>query len=204
MTLISVVMHCPSIADEYGDTANLLDYAFENFNLYNIDNANTNIDNDVDFFAKYQSFFNTSNSPLKVKENGKIILPNSLSVDDAEKYIDLLPIESLSDGDNLIGSIIYSYNDVNLGNTDIVFNNTDSLSLSSNLYIDPDSLVAESVSETTDNKLEKITKAGVSSLTLIIAIITVLIVLVSGVTLIYYLRSKKRNRRTRRRNNRFY
>lgn len=202
MTLISVVMHCPSITDEYGDTASLLDYAFDNFNLYNMDNANITVHNDMDFFTKYHSFFNTSNSPLRVNEDGKIVLPNTLNISDAKRNIDLIPLENLTEGDNLIGSIIYSYDGVDLGKTNIVFNNTDSYSLSSNLYIDPASIISESVSETEKSKSVIFTNAEFPYIPVIIGALIGLIVIVSAIALIYYFRSNKRGRR--RKNNRFY
>ena len=51
MTLISVIMHCPSVKDEYDDTSNLLNHAFDNLDVNKIEEEHTLLDH-LEFFSK--------------------------------------------------------------------------------------------------------------------------------------------------------
>ena len=200
MTLISVIMKCPTIQDEYQDTINLLDFSFDNFNLYNIDNTNTNIEEDMELFTKYPSFFNTSNSPLKVNENGRVVLPNNIKINDTDKTIELVPLEILVNGENKIGSIVYSYNDTPLGSTDIIFNNTNSKTLLNNLYIDPAEVTPEDLAGSSSDELEEKESSNKSYIPIVIGVVVFLVICL---ILIYYFSPKQRRIRKRKRKNRF-
>ncbi len=203
MTLISVIMSCPSSQDQYKDTSNLLDYAFDNFNLHNIDNTNINIDNNIDFFAKFHSFFNLSESPLRLSENGSVVLTNNINIEDAIKKIELIPLDSLVEGENTIGSIIYSLDDDNLGKTDIIFDNIKSYSLINNLFLDAIDEIPETSSEPADNEIGKQEDVKNPYMPIIIGVGVGLLVLAIGFILIYNLNPNVRRRRKRSRNNRF-
>lgn len=196
MTLISVIMSCPSSQDQYKDTTNLLDYAFENFNIYNIDNTNTNLNKDIDFFTKFRSFFNISDSPLRLSENGKVVLPYNTSIEDISKEIELTPLENLVQGANIIGSINYSFNDDNLGKTDIIYDNTKSYTLVNDLYLDP----IENISEINNESSEELTEEDSKNkhMPIIIGLLVGIFVIVIGILLIFKLnpKSKRRRRRT--------
>jgi D-alanyl-D-alanine carboxypeptidase len=124
MTLISVIMACDSIPHEYEDTAKILDYGFDNFTSYNIaDMENPYSVEPSPLFTKYNTLFDTSNSALQVSKSGDIILPNSASFNDAKKEIKLSPVSSLSEGENKLGTISYTYDGKFVGSSDIIFNN---------------------------------------------------------------------------------
>ena len=141
MTLIAVIMNCPSSEDVYSDTSNLLNYTFDNFESNIVNETSTDIGDNIDFFAKYHSFFNLSNSPLQVSENGRVVLPNDIDISMTDRTINLVPIETLNKGENIIGSIKYSYNDIDIGKTDIIYNNSESDSLSKSLYLTPTKVI---------------------------------------------------------------
>lgn len=193
MTLVSVIMNCPSIQDEYGDTAKLLDHAFNNFSLYNINDMATNLGEDVEFFTKYQSFFNKSNTPLNVNENGKLILPSNLDINDAERLVMFEPLERLEEGENTIGSVVYSYSGNSLGKTDIIYNNSKSDSLLSDLYLNPADIITEDLSNTANS--DAIEEVNNSHMPLIIGVGVGIIVLGVGLVIIYNLNVKRKIRR---------
>ncbi len=186
MTLIAVVMNCPSSNDLYADTSILLNYAFDNFELNTIDEVNIDINENIDFFVKYHSFFNLSNSPLQISENGKIILPNDVDINDTHRTINLAPIETLNNGENIIGSIVYSYNDSDLGSTDIIYNNNDSKALSESLYLTPTKVIAKEANNQTSNNIitEEETESSINPI--VIGVAVGLIVMILGFASIYF------------------
>lgn len=126
MTLISVIMHCDSITNEYADTAALLNYGFDNYSIYNIaDMENGDKESTSDLFTKYTPLFNMSTSDLSISSNGFIVLPNSVPFEDAKKDIELVPVNELKSGQNIIGSIKYTYKGTNVGSADILYNNSE-------------------------------------------------------------------------------
>jgi serine-type D-Ala-D-Ala carboxypeptidase (penicillin-binding protein 5/6) len=124
MTLISVIMHCDSITNEYADTAALLNYGFDNYTMYNIaDMENGDKESTSDLFTKYTPLFSMSTSDLSISSNGSIVLPNAVAFEDAKKEIKLNPLDNLSTGENIIGSMKYTYKGTKVGSADIIYNN---------------------------------------------------------------------------------
>ena len=179
-------MNCPSSNDVYTDTSNLLNYAFDNFKSNTINEANVDMSENIDFFAKYHSFFNLSNSPLQVSENGKVILPNDVNFNETQRTIDLAPLETLNKGENIIGSIIYSYNDTNLGRTDIIYNNSDSEALSESLYLTPAKVIAKEPNKQNVNNTIKEEETENSINPIVIGVGVGLIVMILGFASIYF------------------
>ncbi len=142
MTLISVIMHCDSIPNEYSDTSKMLDYAFNNYTLYSI--ADMEEPSSIDatpLFTKYSSLFNGTNSRLQVSTDGNIILPNTADYADAKKDIILSPISAIEKGENVIGSISYSYDGLYVGAADIIYNNVDTSPLLEGSYVPSPAIV---------------------------------------------------------------
>lgn len=123
MELISVVMKCDNSIDQYTDTAKLLDYGFDNFSIYNISDIESeqSFDNSS-LFTKYNKFLN-ENSSLLTTGSGYLVLPNTVSYEDAQKEITLTPVSNLHEGENIIGTISYTYDGKLVGSTDIIYNN---------------------------------------------------------------------------------
>ena len=136
LTLISVIMHCDSIANEYSDTANLLNYGFDNFSIYNIaDTEDPDTTEMAPLFTKYSPLFSKTASQLKISPKGNIILPNDADYKDAKKKIELTPSDSIVNGENVIGTIKYTYGDTFVGSADIIYDNTVSDNLLKGSYI---------------------------------------------------------------------
>lgn len=136
MTLISVIMKCDSIQNEYSDTASILNFAFDNFSIYNIsDIVDPKSEESSSLFTKYSPLFNRETSKLQVSPKGNIVLPNGVDYKDAKKEIELTPINEVKDGENIIGSIQYTYGGKYVGSADIIYNNITSPTLLKGAYI---------------------------------------------------------------------
>lgn len=123
MTLIAVVMNT-SVHDQYKDSTSLLDYGFNKFTSYNIsnlDNDNTIPNADAAMFDRYYSISNYNES-ISIDSNSSIILPKTAKIENASKDITFNDIKDMKQGENIIGSISYSYDNVNVGSTNIIFN----------------------------------------------------------------------------------
>lgn len=136
MTLISVIMHCDSIDHEYSDTASLLNYGFDNFSIYNI--AGTEDPETTDtapLFTKYSPLFSKADSQLRISPKGNIVLPNNADYKDAKKEIVLTPLDKIVSGENVIGTVKYTYGDTFVGSADIIYDNKVSDNLLKGSYI---------------------------------------------------------------------
>ncbi|MDF2803389.1 MAG: putative secreted protein [Anaerocolumna sp.] len=136
MTLISVIMHCDNITNEYADTSALLNYGFDNYSIFNIaEMENSNKESSSDLFTKYTPMFNMSTSDLSISPNGFVVLPNSISFEDAKKDVELVPENNLKDGQNIIGSMKYTYKGTYVGSADIIYNKIENKSELVNNFI---------------------------------------------------------------------
>lgn len=125
ITLVCVVMRAngpTSPENEYTDTTKLFNWGFANFSQYNI-NAEQTVpsDNRASLFTRYSPFFDTDASPLKLGSNATVFLPKKVDFQDAQREITYFPGVDLKDGDNVIGSITYTYGGKTVGSTDIIF-----------------------------------------------------------------------------------
>ena len=112
MTLICVVMK-EKAPGHYVDTTNLLNYCFENFQLWNVAENEQNYTSDKmenKIFAKEESF-------LSVDSQGFIVLPKAAAFTDAVPEV----VEDTKAADK-VGTIQYTYAGRNVGGADIKIN----------------------------------------------------------------------------------
>lgn len=112
MTLICVVMKEKS-PGHYVDTTNLLNYCFENFQLWNVAENEGNYASDKmenKIFAKEESF-------LSIDSQGFVVLPKAAAFSDAVSEV----IEDTKATDK-VGTIQYTYAGRNVGGADIKIN----------------------------------------------------------------------------------
>ncbi len=113
MTLVCVVMNASS-PNHYTDTANLFDYCFENFTLWNIS------ENETDFTEPQESFFDsdanifeTDTAMLSLDEDAQIILPVNVDFSAAEKSV------TYGTDSDAVATIEYTYDGVTVGSADL-------------------------------------------------------------------------------------
>jgi len=126
LTLIAVVLHVDTGLHAYEDTAKILDFAFDNYSLYNIEQTELT-DETVfpDLFTSAPLFSTEKKSLLRIGHNSNIVLPVTANFADAKKTITLTPLEEITHGDNVIGQISYTYKDKYVGSADIIYYNKD-------------------------------------------------------------------------------
>lgn len=124
MELICVVMASDSVNTQYSDTKSLLDYGFDNFSIYDISHQDNDLlSEDSPLFTQYSTIFNPNNALLSSGTNGYVVLPNNVDLSEATKEITYVPLDTLKEGDNVIGHIIYTYLGKTVGQTDIIYRN---------------------------------------------------------------------------------
>ena len=178
MELIAVIMKCDSPTEQYTDTAKLLDYGFDNFSIYNIsDLEHEKASNNSSLFTKYSKFLNKDSSLLTTGSMGYLVLPNTVNYEDAQKEITLTPISNVKLGENVIGTISYTYDGKLVGSTDIIYNNVSTNSLK-------ESDAIKIIKEYSNGSSNNVTLVGEKNLKpIIIAVILGIIVILA---LLYY------------------
>lgn len=109
MTLICVVMK-EQAPNHYLDTRSLLDYCFENFQIYNVAENETSYSQDI----QEEKIFANEDAFVGISKKGFIVLPKSASFADAASEI----VEN-HESKNIVGSIQYTYAGRNVGEADI-------------------------------------------------------------------------------------
>lgn len=128
MTLISVVMHDETWEAVYSDTKKLLDYTFDTFKIYKMSDLGVASSEFPDPFTDEDSFEEDREPLLRVSEGGIVILPYTVSPEDTERTVTLNEGAQIGYGDNVIGSINYTYGGRTVGAADIIyFNSSDSM-----------------------------------------------------------------------------
>ena len=126
LTLIAVVLHVDTGIHAYEDTAKILDFAFDNYSLYSIE------DTELESFSQFSNLFTQvpkfRRNPglnLRISKDSNIVLPLKANYKDAVKTIEYIPVEEFQHGDNIVGKISYTYEGKYVGSTDIIYYNED-------------------------------------------------------------------------------
>lgn len=192
MQLISVIMESDTGSSQYSDTKALLDYGFDNFSITKISNIDTKQTlEESPFFTKYSSVYDKNNSRLMTDTNGYIILPNDVTYAQAQKQVHFKPVKALSKGDNIIGSITYTYHNKTVGKTNIIYRNTEfeQLPIKKLTPMNGSSPLLNPNTEDSSSKTKRNLKPFIIT-------VTILILIVLGL-LYYYLIERPHRRRKR-------
>ena len=112
MNLVCVVMKCEPTF-QYGDTKNLFEYGFNNFQKLNITDNETKYDIDnSDFFETDCSIFGSSKSLLTIDNTGYCMVPKSVTFDELKSSVSYD-----TDKENEVARINYTYEDYYVGST---------------------------------------------------------------------------------------
>ncbi len=123
MQLLSVIMKAssPKLGEpnEYTDTTALLNFGFESYRKYNVNEEKTDINSIL--FNNYNSFFNTESSPVHLSNESAVVLPKGVKLSNARQKITYNKNASIKDGKNIIGKVTYTYGGRVIGSTDIIY-----------------------------------------------------------------------------------
>lgn len=194
LELICVIMKDDTSKHQYEDTMKLLDFGFNNFSIYHVNELeNTDIKKESPFFTRYNFMLDFSNTTIKTDENGYIVLPNTASYSDSKREISFYSEPEIKEGRNVIGRISYTYDGMYVGGADILFNNIETPVLNHVFFSNrPSSTEEETVTENNQSPSSS-TKGSIRPI--IIGSIVGVFVLVIG--LYYVLVEKPRLERRR-------
>lgn len=130
MQLVSVIMkgNSPKQGEpnEYTDTAKILDFAFEKYSKHAVNGENSNVNENL--FNTFDSYFNADQSPLRLSAESAVILPKGVGLKKAKQEIQYDNSVKLQDGENVIGTVKYTYDGRMVGSTDIIYDSSKSAS----------------------------------------------------------------------------
>ena len=130
MQLVSVIMKGNSSKqgepNEYTDTTRILDYAFEKFSKHAVNGENSDVNENL--FNTFDSYFNADQSPLRLSAESAVILPKGVALRKAKQQIQYDNSVKLQEGENVIGTVKYTYDGRMVGSTDIIYDSTKSAS----------------------------------------------------------------------------
>lgn len=136
--------------NDFTDSIKLLNYAFENFRKYEIDNSGEDLEEGSSLFSTYNALFDRESSPVHMSEGAGVILPKGARFKDVQKKVTYNRDVALQDGENAIGSIEYTYNGKTVGKTDVIFDKKEAQKL--------DAQTGDSVSDLIEDLKAKETK----------------------------------------------
>lgn len=200
MTLVSVIMKAPNPPwtepNEYTDTTKLLNYCFENYNRYSIQDSATKEINSQYLFTRFSPFYKASTSSLAIDEDAGVLLPKGVTLDKAEKKIEFYdsPVQG-TDGRKVIGKINYIYQNQVVGGSNIYYQSKGTATLNDSI----------DMSEWFDDAVEEANKEPFPWQKFFVIVILVIVVAVAAFYIIQRMRSEREQRARRnryKRNNR--
>lgn len=216
MQLVSVIMkgNSPKQGEpnEYTDTTRILDYAFEKFSKHAVNGENSNVNENL--FNTFDSYFNADQSPLRLSAESAVVLPKGVSLKKAKQEIRYDDSVKLQDGENVIGTVKYTYDGRMVGSTDIIYDSSKSAS-----HLDEASrqIVDSEIKQIRSNNkkhaviLQKLSGIKYSLYNMvsffrdrvILIIVAALVILLIVLLVLNYRMNSRRKRRSRTRNRRF-
>ncbi len=118
MLLICVVMKSTA---QYADTINLFDYCFANYSLYNIVENETRFDDET----TSSTLFGTAQAFAELDTDSYVVLPASASFSDTE-----VEVSYETGADDVLGTLLYTYNGRSCGSADVLLTNADGMTYS--------------------------------------------------------------------------
>lgn len=127
MELVCVVMKAASPKNsewnEYTDTTTLLNFGFENYQKYSASETKESISSSL--FNTYGSYFDMKHSPVHLSEESSVVLPKRVKLSKAKQTITYQKNKKLTDGENVIGHVKYTYGKKTVGFSDILYTKGD-------------------------------------------------------------------------------
>lgn len=125
MTLISVVLkdYGPYYEkNEYTDSTALLDFGFNNFTLHSVQEMLSSNVTESALFSQYSGLLNEEEPLIYISPSTNVVLPKGVSIEEVEQTPTFHNISTFQEGENVIGSVSYTYNGINLNTGDIIYN----------------------------------------------------------------------------------
>ena len=162
MELVCVVMRAngprQGEPNEYTDTISLLNFGFEKYQKYAVNGAGSDINEEL--FNNYDSYFDLENSPIHLSSESSVVLPKGVDISVAKQKVTYEENVTLTDGDNVIGHVTYTYGGKTVGSTDILYTKSEE-DTTSHLDAASREIVDEEIQALEDSKQKDKKKANV-------------------------------------------
>lgn len=201
MTLVSVIMRADAPWDkdnEYTDTLKLLNYGFENFARHKIKNDSMKDISNNYLFTRFSPFYNSGTTSLTVDEDAGVILPKKVKLNQTKKKVEYYQ-EPKTDkqGRKVIGKISYTYNNKEVGGTNIYYADKNPPTLNDSI----------DMSKWFDDAVEKISRPPFPWKKVVLISLLVLVIGFTGFFIFRQIQAERENRirrnRYRKTNRRF-
>jgi len=123
--LISVVMHAPTWSAVYSDTRKLLDYCFDHYTSYRMEDLGEKKKTFPSCFDVFQGFQDPEEPLISLSGSGTVMIPEGFDVSKAVKSVVLNKDMELEHGENKAGTINYTYGSRTIGEADIIIYNSE-------------------------------------------------------------------------------
>lgn len=194
LELVCVIMKTES-PFQYTETSKLFDWGFENFQVLNISENETNYSiQNASFYNTDATIFGNTDSMIEINKSGEIILPNTASFSDAKSKLDYT-----NDGSNSFATLSYTYGGKEVGSTTIELTNTNvpEFTFSNTKSAESNKEVS---SDTTSKKVVVFSKTQIIIFIVILVIIIILISLFIYFTRYHHFFKRRRIRKHRKLN----
>lgn len=162
MELVCVIMKAKGPKqgepNEYTDTTSLLNFGFEKYQKYAVDEDSSDINKDL--FNNYDSYFDMENSPVHLSSESSVVLPKGVKLSQAKQTVSYNKNTTLQTGDNVIGHVTYTYGGKTVGSTDILYTKTES-NLDSHLDSASRAVVDSEIQQLKDSEKKDKKKANI-------------------------------------------
>lgn len=162
MELVCVIMKAKGPKqgepNEYTDTTSLLNFGFEKYQKYAVDEDSSDINKDL--FNNYDSYFDMENSPVHLSSESSVVLPKGVKLSEAKQKVFYKDNVNLKTGDNVIGHVTYTYGGKTVGSTDILYTKEEG-SLDSHLDSASRAVVDSEIQQLKDSEQKDRKKANI-------------------------------------------
>lgn len=131
--LVTVVLKGHSVyvdKNVYTDTISLFDFYFQNYKVYNVGEHNSvpTIKEDK-LFTRFNSLFNSSEATISTNGANTVVIPTNKKVSDVVQSVEYFNDVAIDPAkSNVIGKITYTLEGVTVGQNDIIYDNTKTVS----------------------------------------------------------------------------
>lgn len=129
-TLVSVIMKAPNSPwtapnnNEYTDTTKILNYCFENYKRFGIEQDATATVVNNNMFTRFSPYYNKETSPLSIEDGACVMLPKGVSLDQTQRKVEFLDTpKQITNSKKIIGKITYTYDGKEVGGSEIYYQN---------------------------------------------------------------------------------
>lgn len=124
MRLVAIVVGSTSDENAYNDSVSMLNYAFENYVSYSMKAVERLANEDyAGFFDSCPLFTGKDHETISIDANSTIVVPHNIDLSKLVKKVEYDIPEDYVHGENVIGHLIYSYENIPVGRTDIIYFN---------------------------------------------------------------------------------